>query len=81
MGGIIVIIIVVIINVIFIVRCVICGVQIAMDQVLRNMQAGGHLIIITRGDDRTLSKDDEEIIADYDKYYNIRCVVSSSLSS
>ena len=58
-------------------RCVICAVKVAMDQVLRNREAGGHLIILTRGDKRTLSEDDEEILSEYDKYYNVR--VSSVL--
>ena len=48
-----------------------------MDQVLRNREAGGHLVMITRGDKRTLSEDDEEILSEYDKYYNLR--VSSLL--
>ena len=58
-------------------RCVICAVKVAMDQVLRNKEAGGHLIIVTRGDKRTLSGNDKEILSEYDKYYNIR--VSSVL--
>jgi hypothetical protein len=58
-------------------RCVICAVKVAMDQVLRNREAGGHLIIVTRGDKRTLSEDDKEILSEYDKYYNVR--VSSVL--
>ena len=59
------------------VRCVICGVKVAMDQVLRNKEAGGHLIILTRGDKRTLTENDKEILSEYEKYYKIR--VSSIL--
>ena len=58
-------------------RCVICAVKVAMDQVLRNREAGGHLIIVTRGDARTLSEGDDEILSEYDAYYNLR--VSSVL--
>ena len=53
------------------------GVQVAMDQVLRNREAGGHLVVVTRGDGKTLSPTDQQIIEEYDKYYNVR--VSSVL--
>jgi hypothetical protein len=53
-------------------RCVVCGVKVAMDQVLRHREAGGHIIILSRGDARTLSATDMEVVAEYDKYYNIR---------
>ena len=53
-------------------RCVVCGVRVAMDQVLRHQEAGGHLIIVSRGDARTLSTTDMEVLEEYDKYYNIR---------
>ena len=58
-------------------RCVVCGVKVAMDQVLRHREAGGHLILVTRGDAATLTARDMEVVAEYDKYYNIR--VSSIL--
>jgi hypothetical protein len=53
-------------------RCVNCAIQVAMDQVLRNREAGGHLIIISQGDAATLSPNDAAMIAEYDKYYNVR---------
>ena len=53
-------------------RCVVCGVRVAMDQVLRHREAGGHIIILTRGDQKTLTTTDMEVLAEYDKYYNIR---------
>merc|ERR1719317_1313061 len=59
------------------VNCVICGVKVAMDQVLRNREDGGHLIILTSGDKRSMAEDDKEILTEYSKYYNIR--VSSIL--
>jgi len=43
-------------------RCVICGVQTAMQKVLPGEEAGAHLILITRGDNNTLSLTDENII-------------------
>jgi len=43
-------------------RCVICGVQTAMQKVLSGEEAGAHLILITRGDNNTLSLTDENII-------------------
>ena len=58
-------------------RCVICAVKVAMDQVLRNKEAGGDLILVTHGDKRTMSDDDKEILSEYVKYYNVR--VSSVL--
>jgi len=53
-------------------RCVSCGVQIAMDQVLRTREAGGHIIIISQGDVRTLSSSDETIISGYENKHNVR---------
>ena len=43
-----------------------------MDQVLKGREAGGHLIIVSQGDSRTLSNTDETIIREYENYYSIR---------
>ena len=53
-------------------RCANCAIQVAMDQVLRNREDGGHLIIISQGDAATLSPSDAAMVAEYDKYYNVR---------
>ena len=34
-------------------RCVVCGVQVAMHSVLGDAKAGAHVIIVTRGDNRS----------------------------
>jgi hypothetical protein len=53
-------------------RCVSCAIKVAMDEVLRNREAGGHLIIISQGDAATLSASEAAMVAEYDKYYNVR---------
>jgi hypothetical protein len=53
-------------------RCVSCAIKTAMDEVLRNREAGGHLIIISQGDAATLSASEAAMVAEYDKYYNVR---------
>ena len=56
-------------------RCVLCGVQSALD-VLQNTvtgeMAGGHVIVVTRGDRPTLSITDENKILDYAINYNVK---------
>ena len=37
-------------------RCVVCGVQVAMHSVLGDAKAGAHVIIVTRGDNRSDSQ-------------------------
>ena len=34
-------------------RCVVCGVQVALHSVLGDEKAGAHVIIVTRGDNRS----------------------------
>ena len=59
------------------VKCLLCGVQQAIQEVLRGHMAGAHLILLTRGSPDTLSISDEQTIQDYVKYYHIK--VSSIL--
>jgi hypothetical protein len=53
-------------------RCVVCGVQTAMHDVLGANKAGGHIIIVTRGDNRTLSLTDENRILGYARKHNVK---------
>ena len=59
------------------VKCLLCGVQQAIQEVLRGNMAGAHLVLLTRGSPDTLSISDEQTIQDYVKYYHIQ--VSSIL--
>ena len=59
------------------VQCLLCGVQKAVHDVLRNDFAGANIILITRGSEDTLSISDEQTIEEYVKYYHIK--VSSIL--
>ena len=59
------------------IKCLLCGVQQAIQEVLRGKMAGAHLILLTRGSPDTLSISDEQTIQDYVKYYHIK--VSSIL--
>jgi hypothetical protein len=54
------------------VKCLLCGVQKAIHDVLRNNMAGAHLVFVTRGSPDTLSISDEQTIQEYIRYYNIR---------
>ena len=54
------------------VKCLLCGVQKAIHEVLRNNMAGAHLVFITRGSPDTLSISDEQTIQEYIRYYHIR---------
>ena len=54
-------------------RCVICGVQQALQGVLSEEDAaGGHIILVTRGDNSSLSLTDENFILEHAKFYNVR---------
>ena len=53
-------------------RCVICGVDAAMESILKDKEAGGHLILITRGDNGTLSYTDERQMLERAEYYNVK---------
>jgi hypothetical protein len=53
-------------------RCVVCAVKVAMDQVLRNREAGAHLVLVTQGVAGSLTLEDQEVLTEYDKYYNVR---------
>ena len=59
------------------VKCLLCGVQQAIQEVLRGNMAGAHLVLLTRGSPDTLSISDEQTIEDYVKYYHLK--VSSIL--
>ena len=54
------------------VKCLLCGVKQAIQEVLRSNMAGAHLILMTRGSTDTLSLSDEQTIQDYVKYYHIK---------
>ena len=54
------------------VKCLLCGVRQAIQEVLRGNMAGAHLILMTRGSTDTLSLSDEQTIQDYVKYYHIK---------
>jgi len=58
-------------------KCLLCGVQKAIHDVLRNNMAGAHLILITRGSVDTLTLNDEKTLSDYIKFYHLK--VSSIL--
>lgn len=53
-------------------RCVICGVQTAMRQVLDGDESGAHVILVTRGDNDTLSLTDENLILEFARYYQVK---------
>lgn len=53
-------------------RCVICGVQTAMQSVLDGDEAGTHVILVTRGDNNTLSLTDESLILEHARYYQVK---------
>ena len=53
-------------------RCVVCGFQTAMQKVLNGEEAGAHLILITRGDNYTLSLTDEHLILEHVRKFQIK---------
>ena len=52
-------------------RCVLCGVNTAMTQVLGEHKEGAHIIIVTRGTTDTLSMKDEIALKEYMEYYQV----------
>ena len=53
-------------------RCVVCGFQTAMQKVLSGEEAGAHLILVTRGDNYTLSLTDENLILEHVRKFQIK---------
>ena len=53
-------------------RCVLCGVNMAMTEVLGEHKEGAHIIIITRGSLDTLSIMDETVLKEYVEYYQVQ---------
>ncbi|TRY61771.1 hypothetical protein TCAL_12265 [Tigriopus californicus] len=53
-------------------RCVICGIQTALRSVLRGSEAGAHIILVSKGDNLTLSLTDENTILEHARTYNIK---------
>lgn len=56
-------------------RCVLCGINMAMTEVLGEHKEGAHIIIITRGSSDTLSIMEETVIKEYVEYYQIHVSV------
>ena len=56
-------------------RCVVCGLNMAVNQVLGENKAGGHIVLVTRAGPDTLSITDQEIIREYVEYYQIKISV------
>ena len=56
-------------------RCVVCGLNMAVNQVLGDNKAGGHIVLVTRAGPDTLSITDQEIILEYVEYYQIQISV------
>ena len=52
-------------------RCVLCGVNMAMTEVLGEHKEGAHIIIITRGSSDTLSIQDEIALKEHVNYYQV----------
>lgn len=43
-----------------------------MQSVLSDNEAGGHIIVLSRGDNNTLSITDEKAILEHARYYNVK---------
>ena len=56
-------------------RCVVCGLNTAVNQVLGENKAGGHIVLVTRAGPDTLSITDQMIIREYVEYYQIKISV------
>ena len=54
-------------------RCVLCGFNTAMTEVLGEHKEAAHVIIVTRGSFDTLSVTDEKTIKEYAEYYQVSC--------
>ena len=52
-------------------RCVRCGLEAAVRNVLDGEEAGAHVILVTRGDNDTLNLTDENAILELAKYYKV----------
>ena len=53
-------------------RCVRCGIEAAVRQVLNGDEAGAHIIVVTRGDNDTLNFEDQNLIREFAKTYQVR---------
>ena len=53
-------------------RCVSCGIKTAMEQVLNGSEDGAHVILVTRGDNQSLNKDEEILMREFAKNYQTR---------
>ena len=58
-------------------RCVLCGINTALKDVLGEDKEGGHLVLVTQGDHATLSLSDEGVLREMAEYYQVK--VSSIL--
>ena len=56
-------------------RCVLCGVNMAMTEVLGEHKEWAHIIIITRGSSDTLSIQDEIALKEYVEYYQVGIIL------
>ena len=52
-------------------RCVLCGINMAMTEVLGDQKEGAHLILVTRGGEDTLADTDMVAINEYIEYYQV----------
>ena len=52
-------------------RCVRCGIEAAVRQVLNGDEAGAHIIVVTRGDNDTLNFEDQNVIREFAKTYQV----------
>ena len=56
-------------------RCVVCGLNMAVNQVLGDNKAGGHIVLVTRGGYDTMSLSDEKTIKEFINYYQVATVI------
>lgn len=52
-------------------RCIMCGFNTAMNDVLRDHKEGAHVILVTRGSSDSLTSRDEKTIIEYAEYYQV----------
>ena len=52
-------------------RCVRCGIEAAVRKVLNGDEAGAHIIVVTRGDNDTLNFEDQNVIREFAKTYQV----------
>ena len=48
-----------------------CGIEAAVRQVLNGDEAGAHIIVVTRGDNDTLNFEDQNVIREFAKTYQV----------